>query len=280
MFSRRTQGCDPAQLEALLSAIYAARLATGIELSDVARAARSARVGREPLRDAQLLLLGLATRFTAGYAAAAPTLSKALGAYRNEEPRLDLSSLSYNIVAMELWDDQAWLELASGQAELARATGTLSLLPYTLDYLAQYHIQAGALRVAAGVLTEREGLEMGLKAETLPYVPLLLAVWRGQASTALELIEEMHRGAHARGEGCAITVAEYAAAILYNSLGQYEAARGMLHAPLWISYQSGPVRAAPTGHGEPGRVRAPSLRMGNRPKTSTARRSTGSANVE
>jgi DNA-binding CsgD family transcriptional regulator len=227
--AQRLEALDPelareTYLEALLSAIYAARLATGIELSDVARAARSALVGREPLRDAQLLLLGLATRFTAGYAAAAPTLSKALGAYRNEEPRLDLSSLSYNIVAMELWDDQAWLELASGQAELARATGTLSLLPYALDYLAEYHIQAGDLRVAAGVLTEREGLEMGLKADTLPYVPLLLAVWRGQASTALELIEEMHRGAHARGEGCAITVAEYAAAILYNSLGQYELA--------------------------------------------------------
>jgi DNA-binding CsgD family transcriptional regulator len=36
------------------------------------------------------------------------------------------------------------------------------------------------------------------------------------------LIEVMKRGAHARGEGCAITVAEYAKAILYNGLGKYE----------------------------------------------------------
>ena len=33
--------------------------------------------------------------------------------------------MAYNLAAMELWDDQAWFELASGQAELARATGTL-----------------------------------------------------------------------------------------------------------------------------------------------------------
>ena len=34
----------------------------------------------------------------------------------------------------------------------------------------------------------------------------------------------MLRGAHARGEGCAITAADYSVAILYNGLGQYELA--------------------------------------------------------
>jgi DNA-binding CsgD family transcriptional regulator len=34
----------------------------------------------------------------------------------------------------------------------------------------------------------------------------------------------MKRGAHDRGEGCAITAAEHAAATLYNGLGQYELA--------------------------------------------------------
>jgi DNA-binding CsgD family transcriptional regulator len=211
-------------LEALLAAIYAARLATGTDVADIAQAARSATIGPEPLRARQLLLRGFATRFTDGYAAAAQTLSRALHEYRAEEPRLDWLSVSYNIAAMELWDDQAWLELASGQAELARATGALSLLPYALDYLAEYHIQAGELRVAGEFLMEREGLEMGIRAHTLPYVPLMLAAWRGQTSTTLNLSEVMNRGAHARGEGCAITVAEYATAILYNGLGHYELA--------------------------------------------------------
>ena len=50
-------------------------------------------------------------------------------AYRAEEQRLDWLSVSYNIAAMDLWDDEAWFELASSQAELARATGTLSSIP-------------------------------------------------------------------------------------------------------------------------------------------------------
>jgi hypothetical protein len=60
-------------------------------------------------------------------------LSRAVRAYRAEERQLDRLCLAYNIAAEVLWDDEAWLELASSQAELARATGTLLLLPYALD---------------------------------------------------------------------------------------------------------------------------------------------------
>jgi DNA-binding CsgD family transcriptional regulator len=211
-------------LEALVAAIYAARLATGSDVTDIARAARSAPVGPDPLPARQLLLLGLATRLTDGYGAAAPTLSQALRAYRAEEQQPDWLCVSYNIAAMDLWDDQAWLELASGQVELARATGTLSLLPYALDYLAGHHVHAGELSVAAGLLTEAERLDPGVRAEALPYIPLLLAAWRGQASTAANLIGVMTRGARTRGEGCAITAAEYATAVLHNGLGHYELA--------------------------------------------------------
>jgi DNA-binding CsgD family transcriptional regulator len=229
---RAAQGLEPLDaelaretyLEALVSATYAARFAIGTDMAEVARAARSAPLGPEPLPARALLLRGLATRLTGGYAAAAPTLSSALRAYRAEERQLDWLSVAYNLVAMDLWDDEAWLELASGEVELARATGALLLLPYALDYLAGLHIQAGELSLAAGLLTEAEGLDPGLRAETPPYIPLRLAAWRGQASTALNLIEVMTRGASAVGEGGAITAAEHAAAILYNGLGQYELA--------------------------------------------------------
>ena len=46
---------------------------------------------------------------------------------------------------MDLWDDQAWFELATGQVRLARANGTLSWLPFALDYLAEIQLQAGEL---------------------------------------------------------------------------------------------------------------------------------------
>jgi DNA-binding CsgD family transcriptional regulator len=211
-------------LEALLAAIYAADLANGPDSADVGKAVRSAPLGPEPLSARELLLVGLATRLADGYAAAAPALTEALRAYRAEEPKLDWLCVAFNISAMELWDDTAWLELASAQAELARVTGTLILLPYALDYLAGFYVQAGDLSLAEALATEAEHLDHGIRADTLPYIPLRLAAWRGQASAALDLVQAMMRDARERGEGCAVAAAHHAAAILHNGLGHYELA--------------------------------------------------------
>src|SRR5205085_5103748 len=126
--------------------------------------------------------------------------------YRSDERRLDRMCLAYNIAAMELWDDEAWFELAASQAELARTSGTLLLLPYALDYLAGVLMQAGELSGAARLLDEAEGLDFPVRAE----FPLRLAAWRGQEAIATELAEVMTRGALERGEGCAITAVGYA----------------------------------------------------------------------
>jgi DNA-binding CsgD family transcriptional regulator len=224
-------------LEALVAAIYAGRLGRGQEAGEVARAARlappappgTAPPGTEPPGTeppgtephAELLLRGLAIRLSEGYLAAAPLLKEALRRYREQPPELDWLSVSYNLVAMDLWDDQTWFELASGQVRLARASGTLSWLPFGLDYLAEFHIQSGELTTAAALLAEGEQLDPGIRAATLPYVSLLLAAWRGDAPAAEELAEAMVRGAAERGEGAALTYAEYARAVLHNGLGHY-----------------------------------------------------------
>jgi tetratricopeptide (TPR) repeat protein len=211
-------------LEALLAAIHAAGRARGTDPAEVARAARSATTGPEPRSARELLLVGLATRLSDGYAAAAPALTAAVRAYRAERRGLDWLCVAFDIAAMDLWDDEAWLELASGQVELARATGTLVMLPYALEYLAAFHVQAGDLSLAAGLLEEADDLSLESRHETLPYIPLRLAAWRGQASTTLELVVQIKRGALEQGQGCAIAAADYSAAILHNGLGQYELA--------------------------------------------------------
>jgi AAA ATPase domain len=210
-------------LEALVAVIYAGRLGPGA--GEVARAARLAPSGpKEPKGSepahAQLLLRGLAVRLTDGYLAAAPLLREALRRYRTQPQELDWLCVSYNLVAMDLWDDEAWFELAAGQVRLARANGTLSWLPFALDYLAELHIQGGELSAAAALLLEGERIDPGIRAATLPYVPLLLAAWRGDRPAADELAGAMVRGAADRGEGAALTYAEYAQAVLYNGLGQ------------------------------------------------------------
>jgi DNA-binding CsgD family transcriptional regulator len=209
-------------LEAMIAAIYAGKLASRDDVIEVARAARSAPLDAEPLPARQRLLQGLAIRLTDGSAAAAPAMSSALGAYLAEDRRLDWLCVAFNLAAMDLWDEKAWFELASSQVRLARAAGTLVLLPYALDYLAGFHVQAGDLSLASDLLTEAGGLDFGVRAATLPYIPLRLAAWRGQVSTALALSDTMMLEARVRGEGCAITAVEYAKAILYNGLGLYE----------------------------------------------------------
>src|SRR6266566_3222673 len=214
-------------LEALVAAIYAGRLAQGQDARQVARAARSAVLrpsGSEPLPHSQLLIHGLAVRLADGYLAAAPALKEALRRYRAEPLELGWLSVSYDIVAMDMWDDEAWFELAAGQLRLARANGTLSWLPFALDYLAEIHVQAGELSTAAALLMERERVDPGTREATLPYVPLLLAAWRGDATGAADLAGEMARGATDRGEGAALTYTDYAKAVLYNGQGNYRAA--------------------------------------------------------
>jgi DNA-binding CsgD family transcriptional regulator len=176
------------------------------------------------LPHAQLLLRGLGVRMTDGYEVGAPLLKEALRRYRAQPLELDWLCATYNMVAMDLWDDEAWSELAAGQVERARANGTLSWLPFALDYLAELHIQAGELSAAAALLTECEQIDPGIRAATLPYVPLLLAAWRGDEPAVDELAQTIARGAADRGEGAALTYADYAQAVLRNGLGHYELA--------------------------------------------------------
>ena len=219
-------------LEALVAAIYAGRFAQGPDVRQVARAVRSATTepsGAEPVSQSRLLIHGLAVRLADGYVAAAPMLREALRGYRAQPYELDWLSVSYSMVAMDLWDDEAWFELAAGQVRLARANGTLSWLPFALDYLAEFHIQAGELSKAAALVTERERVDPGTREATLPYVPLLLAAWRGDGPAAADLAEEMVRGASERGEGAALTSTDYARAVLYNGLGDYGLAAEAAH---------------------------------------------------
>jgi DNA-binding CsgD family transcriptional regulator len=219
-------------LEALVAAVYVGRLAHGQDVLEIARAAAALPAEEGPAEQGPAeqgpagdgLLRGLAVRLADGYTAAAPLLSEALRRYRAQPQELDWLCVAGTMVAMDLWDDQAWFELATGQVRLARANGTLSWLPFALDYLAEIQIQAGELSAATALLAEGERIDPGSRAATLPYVSLLLAAWRGDAPAAAERTEHMVQGARDRGEGAALTVAEYARAVLYNGLGDYRLA--------------------------------------------------------
>ncbi|MBV8181050.1 MAG: LuxR family transcriptional regulator, partial [Mycobacterium sp.] len=223
-------------LEALMAGIYAGRLAVGDGAAEVARAVKALPLGPEP-PNPLLLLRALAVRVLDGYAAAAPLLKEALCQYRTQPARLDAISHPYYFVAAELWEDEAWFEIADGQAQLTRSTGNLSWLPVCLGWLIGFHAWVGEFAQAEALISEHETLDPGISERIelfavgdshatphLQYGAVLLAAWRGDVPRATDAMDTMVANASRRGEGWALTWVEYAKSVLYNGLADYDRA--------------------------------------------------------
>ncbi|MCW3063458.1 MAG: LuxR family transcriptional regulator fused with ATPase domain, partial [Solirubrobacterales bacterium] len=215
-------------LEAL-GAAMAADLDIPGGVLEVAEAARAAPAGPEPPRAVDVLLDAFALRSTDGYAAAAPTLTRALEmllalkAGDDEAGRwLWLAGGRASImVAVELWDADAFHALAARQAQFARDTGALVQLQLALSFLARSHILAGELTPAALMIEEDRLIAEATGNPRLGNARMTLAAWRGHEAQASELIEATSQEATAHGW----TTNSYASSVLYNGLGRYDAAR-------------------------------------------------------
>jgi DNA-binding CsgD family transcriptional regulator len=221
---------DPARaretyLEALRAASIAGRLGGGERA-----AAESAR--RAPLPDGvpraiDLLVEGLAVRFTVGYAASAPVLKRALSAVRDQggRPGQDVRwPWSARRVAPDLFDDDAWHAMATRNVQVARDAGALAVLPLALHNLANVCTFEGNLEAAAALLNEADAIADATGTAPLVLGKLPLAGFRGDEEQASVLIEASESAAIARGEGVVLTFGEYARAVLHNGLGHYQAA--------------------------------------------------------
>jgi DNA-binding CsgD family transcriptional regulator len=229
-------------LEALAGA-----MASDIEVvggaSAVAESARAAPPGTAPPRTVDVLLDALAIRVAEGFAAAAPTLARALELLLvpdvGEEDvgkRLSLSSgINSNLVALELWDDEALHLLAIRQVQAARDAGALVHLQFALSFLARIHWLAGDLSAATLMIDEARLIAEAAGNPALVNAPMILAAWRGDEARASELIEATSEEAAARRW----TSNNYARAVLYNGLGRHDAARDAA----WEAFQHDPVGA-------------------------------------
>jgi DNA-binding CsgD family transcriptional regulator len=195
----------------------------------VAAAARAAPPGTVPPRTVDVLLDAFAIRLTGGYAAAAPTLARALklllavDVSNGDVGRsLSLSSgRNSNIVALEMWDDEALHLLAARQVQVARDAGALVHLQFALSFLARSNMLAGELTAAALMIDEAQVIAEATGNPALVNAPMILAAWRGHEPQATELIEATSEVAATRGW----TSNSYAKSVLYNGLGRHDAAR-------------------------------------------------------
>jgi DNA-binding CsgD family transcriptional regulator len=166
---------------------------------------------------------------TDGYAAAAPTLTRALRLLlalevTDDEARRSLwlaGGRANIIVAVELWDAEALHALAARQAQFARDAGALMHLQLALSFLARSHILAGELTTAALTVDEDRLIAEATGNPPLGSARMTLAAWRGDEALASKLIEATAQEAAARGW----TTNAYASAVLYNGLGRHDAAR-------------------------------------------------------
>ena len=209
-------------LDALGAAIFAGRLGGDPGVMEMAEAARAAPPGPQPPRAVDLLLDGVACRFTDGYVAAIHPLRRALEAVQQEEDTRWLWLACR--IASELWDDETWEELATRHVRIARETGALAVLPLALTYRSGTHLHAGEFAATSALIEEAGALTRSIGGAPLMYTQILLAAWRGDRAETSSLMEFGLPNAIDRGEGRALTWGEYAWALLYNGLGEYEAA--------------------------------------------------------
>ena len=214
-------------LEALGAAIFAGRLNGPVGPREVAAAALGAPPARHASRPTDLLLDGLATRFTEGYVAGVAPLRLALDAFGrdgegDEDDVMRWFWLPW-LVAGDLWDDQQWHELARRAVRLCRQSGALIVLPLALAYRASVHLHAGDFSAASALTEEADAITQATGNAPVRYSSFLLAGWRGaRAEALLEVFSRNLGNAVARGEGRGIGGAGYTTAVLYNGLGRYE----------------------------------------------------------
>jgi DNA-binding CsgD family transcriptional regulator len=213
-----------AYLMALRAASVAGRLGPGT--LEVARAALQAPPGPSAPRAVDLLVDGLALRFTDGYVAGAPALKRAMSALRQEGERRDVSvrwPWFARRVAAELFDDDMWHFLTTRSVQIARDSGALAILPLALNHLAHLRCLEGDLDGARALLDESDEIAAATGTPPMIFGRLPIAGFRGVEADVAVLLGEAVPASLSRGsEGVVVTFSEYARAVLYNGLGRYE----------------------------------------------------------
>jgi DNA-binding CsgD family transcriptional regulator len=214
-------------LEALSAAMFTGRLTHGGGVAEISEAALAGPPPAEPPQPSDLLLQGLAVRFTDGPAAGAPILKEALRAFRSVTalPQEEARWLWFaSWIALFLFDDEAWTVLSTRHLDLVREAGALTALPFVLANRSSVYAFFGELDAAALYEDELRAVTEATGIATVPYGALALAALRGHEAELTELIRTTVSDAQARGEGLALTITEFLTGTLYLGLGRYDAA--------------------------------------------------------
>ncbi|MEV0794859.1 AAA family ATPase [Kribbella sp. NPDC050459] len=210
-------------VDALTATFFAGRLASKPGVLGVAIAARKAPMSLRPRRG-DMLLQAVATLLTDGYSAAAPLLKVAVATFDSDQLSLEEGVRFLWLaatVAADLWDEHAWDRLAARHLDIIRAAGALSALPLALNTRVFVDLFNGNLTTASTLLDEITAVEQASETRLTPYGAIGLAAFRGNEEQAIPLFDATMTDANARGEGIAVSLVQWARAMLFNGLGRY-----------------------------------------------------------
>jgi DNA-binding CsgD family transcriptional regulator len=207
-------------LEAWAAAAAAGELANPGTLRDISRAVCAAPPPAHEPRASDLLLDGLAQLVAEGLGPAAPTLRKAVSAFRDDEKVLQFGGMAARAAAT-LWDVANWDAIITRQSQLARDTGALAQLATALQGKGIFVTWSGDFGEAGSVIAEADAVTAATGIHIASYGGMLLAAYQGHEAEASALLATTIENATARGEGVAVQFARWTTAVLFNGLGRY-----------------------------------------------------------
>ena len=193
-------------------------------LLEVSRAAQAAPQPAGAPRPCDLLLDGLTTMIVQGRAAAEPTIRRAVDAFLGDQVSGE-EWLQWGIfaqmAAMAVWDFDSWVALSTRHVELARALGALAPLSIALNGRGSVATHCGDFETATSLAAEKDVVNEVTGIRLATTCDLLLAGYRGRPAEAVPLFTATIEDSTARGEGLAVQMANWSAAVLHNGLGRY-----------------------------------------------------------
>jgi DNA-binding CsgD family transcriptional regulator len=214
-----------AYLTAYGSAMSAAHLGQAGVFLDICRAAERLPPPPAGPDGRSLLLEGLARTHTGGRAVAIPILQRAVRALA-ELPDEDVLRWGW-IAPMAThiaWDSDRATEIYERQAEIVRAAGALAELPVYVSSLALDNLWNGDLDGARLLVAESDTVAAVTGSQLPPFAELRLLSMEGNEGEASRLIGATIQQGTAQGQGLAVRVAQWTAAVLYNGVGRYSEA--------------------------------------------------------
>ena len=125
------------------------------------------------------------------------------------------------MAAIAVWDFDSYMVLSTRDVEFARASGALASLSVALNGRGTVATMCGDFETATLLAAEKDVVNEVTGIRLTTTCDLLLAGYRGRPAEAERLFAATIEDSMARGEGLAVQLANWSAAVLRNGLGHY-----------------------------------------------------------